>query len=77
MIRWYEQDEYASSIQKAVEVNKHLRHEFHACSVLIQNFITGVGEILKNTSSGYDQVEQVKSVRRLYEILHQLKKWSS
>ena len=53
----------------------NLRHEFIFSSLVISNFTTGLGELLVNTTSGYDQNLQANSLRRLWETLDALKSW--
>lgn len=52
-----------------------LRHELVLASLIINNFSTGVQEVLATTASGYDRNLQVASVQRLYETLYALKEW--
>jgi hypothetical protein len=53
------------------------RHEFAFASLVISNFVTGTGEILKPNAAGYDQRKQVESVRKIFEIIDALREWEA
>ncbi|QDU24307.1 ATP-binding protein [Urbifossiella limnaea] len=51
------------------------RHELVFGSLVIANFESGAGEVLRKNAAGYDQRAQVGSVRRLVEVIHRLVEW--
>lgn len=53
------------------------RHELVFASLAISNFRTAKNELLKPNAKGYDQGEQVKSLRRLFETIDALREWES
>ncbi len=73
----YRDGEYGRLLDKLIQDvgGKNLRHEFVFSSLVISNFTTGVGELLANTVSGYDQNLQAGSLRRLWETIGALKNW--
>lgn len=52
-----------------------LRHEFAFGSLVIKDFVTGRGELLKPDAQGYDHRCFVESLRRLLETVGALKDW--
>lgn len=73
----YRTGEYGQLLDQLIQNvgSNNLRHEFVFSSLIISNFTTGVGELLANTVSGYDQNLQANSLRRLWETVDALKKW--
>jgi hypothetical protein len=55
----------------------NFRHELAFASLVINNFATGAGDLLKKNLEGYDHKAQVESVRRLVELVGGLKDWES
>jgi hypothetical protein len=53
------------------------RHEFVFGSLVIGNFVTGSDETLRPNTQGYDQALQVKSLRKLFEMIDALRQWGS
>jgi hypothetical protein len=53
------------------------RHEVVFASLVIDNFRTGMNELLQENAAGYDYSLQVKSLRRLFETLDALRTWES
>jgi hypothetical protein len=53
------------------------REELAFGSLVICNFATGRGELLKENTAGYDHPEQVRSLRRLFETVGALRNWES
>ncbi len=74
---FYRAGEYGTIIDEVVGHlgQSRLRHEFAFTSLVISNFTTGRNEVLARTIAGYDQIQSVKSLRRLWEIFDALKKW--
>ncbi|MEN6451434.1 MAG: hypothetical protein ABFC96_13155, partial [Thermoguttaceae bacterium] len=73
----YRSGEYGKIVDEVVRHvgGDRLRHEFAFSSLVISNFTTGRDELLANTVAGYDQIRQVKSLRRLWETFDALKSW--
>jgi hypothetical protein len=55
--------------------NQQFRPELTTVSLVIANFLSGVGESLRKNVEGYDHQLQVGSVRRLFEVLDALREW--
>lgn len=53
----------------------NFRHERALGSLVISNFVTGRGELLAQTASGYDQNLQTDFFKRFWAALTALKKW--
>lgn len=53
------------------------RHEMVFTSLAISNFRTAKNELLVPNAKGYDQLEQVRSLRKLFETVDALRKWES
>lgn len=53
----------------------NFRFEMVPVSLLISNWVTADGEILRKNSAGYDHRRSVESVRRLLEVLSALQAW--
>lgn len=51
------------------------RQELLLASLVISNFDTPESERLRKNSEGYDQKAQMKTVRRLFEVLDALRQW--
>ena len=51
------------------------RHEHVACSLAINNFVTGKNELLKVPDKGYDQQRQLTSIKRLFAVVDGLMHW--
>lgn len=51
------------------------RFEYTLASLVISNFVSGDGELLKKNAEGYDHKRSVQSIRRLFEILDALRTW--
>lgn len=75
----YREGAYGAQIQdlQAHLGQHHFRHEFAFASLVISNFNTGVGERLAENVGGYDHPLQVKSLRRLFEVVEALKNWET
>ncbi|MDY3556046.1 hypothetical protein R5W24_005209 [Gemmata sp. JC717] len=75
--RWYREGEYGQLIEEiAVHKGDTFRHEFHPMSLVIGNLATKNEKLAKNVE-GYDQQQQVESVRRLFEVVEGLRKWGA
>jgi len=53
------------------------RHEMVFTSLTISNFRTAKNELLVPNAKGYDQLEQVRSLRKLFETVDALRKWET
>lgn len=53
------------------------RQERVATSLVISNFTTGLGEVLRQNTAGYDHRRSVESVRRIQEVLDALRAWEA
>ncbi len=53
------------------------RHEMVFASLAISNFRTAKNELLVPNAKGYDQLEQARSLRKLFETLDALRKWET
>lgn len=53
------------------------RHELVFASLAISNFRTAKNELLVPNAKGYDQREQVRSLRKLFETVDALRKWET
>jgi len=53
------------------------RHETVLSSLVISNFSSGAGEVLKPNAAGYDQHHQIQSLRKLFETLEALREWEA
>jgi hypothetical protein len=51
------------------------RHEQVFVSLLIRNLVTGRGEVLKNTTAGYDLAMQEQSFEKLLQVFNGLMEW--
>jgi hypothetical protein len=73
----YRSGEYGSIIDNLLQYvgRSNLRNEYVFSSLLINNFTTGLGELLASTVAGYDNNLQVNSLHRLWETLNALKNW--
>ncbi|WP_439629291.1 hypothetical protein [Gemmata sp.] len=74
---FYTSGGYADAVAAAGRVKgaSQFRHELTAASLVICNFATGRGEVLRKNTEGYDHRHQVESVRRLFELLDSLREW--
>jgi hypothetical protein len=75
----YQRQAYSALIKKIQDHHGigRFRHEFAFASLVIGNFVTGMGETLKTNRQGYDQRMQSESLRRLFEIVSGLKEWET
>lgn len=75
--QFYTSGDYASGLAPvlAAKGNAGFRHELVTASLVISNFETGVGEVLRPNAEGYDHRRSVESVRRLQEALDALREW--
>jgi hypothetical protein len=55
--------------------SSNFRHESVFASLVISNFTTGNGELLAETTAGYDQNLQADSLRRFVRTLEGLRQW--
>ena len=74
---FYTAGAYAAEIAK---IQSHhgeqlFRHELALASLVISNFRTGKGEVLKPNAAGYDQDYHVRSLRNLIGTLEALRRW--
>ena len=53
------------------------RHELVSACLVISNFLTGEGEVLRKNAEGYDHRRQVESLRRLFEVVMALMDWEA
>lgn len=77
--RHYREGPYGGEIDEIADhKGQHsFRHELILGSLVIRNFVTGVGERLAETVAGYDEQYRVSSVRRLWESLDALRQWEA
>lgn len=75
----YRDGEYGSEIRQILlQLNQQrFRHEFVFASLVIRNFVTGMGEKLKPNAEGYDHLLQVASLRHLIETVDALRTWEA
>ncbi len=68
---------YAEALTVLASARGHqlFRHELVPVSLVINNFLSGAGELLRKNTEGYDHRKQVESVRRLFEVLDALREW--
>ncbi len=73
----YRQGRFGGVFQNVVNAQqqKRFRHELAFCSLVISNFLTGSGELLKPNREGYDHQLQVESLRELFQMVDALKNW--
>jgi hypothetical protein len=73
----YRQCDYQRAIQEvSLKMSRAtFRHELHTMSLVISNLKTASGETLQENAKGYDQHLQAESQRRLFEIVHGLRRW--
>ncbi len=55
----------------------NFRYELLPLSLVISNFMSRDGEMLRTNTAGYDHRRQVESVRRLFEVLQALMEWEA
>ena len=74
---FYNEGEYAAEVAKIQ--NHHggrlFRHELALASLVISNFETGKGEMLKPNSAGYDHKHHVRSLQDVLGKLEALRRW--
>ena len=74
---FYTTGDYAAEIEKIK--NHHggrlFRHELALTSLVISNFETGKGELLKPNTAGYDHKHHVQTLRNLFGSLDALRRW--
>jgi hypothetical protein len=77
--RWYRTGEYGREIAGIIppRASATVRHELASLSLVISNFVTDRGEVLRRNAEGYDHRAQVESVRRLIELLDGLRAWEA
>lgn len=70
---------YGAEIKKLQDAHgvRLFRHELALASLVISNFKTGRGEVLKENTAGYDQECHARSFRALVEKLAALRQWES
>ncbi len=51
------------------------RHEWVFCSLLIRNWTTEAGEVLRPNTAGFDHPQHARGVRSLFDTVQQLMKW--
>jgi hypothetical protein len=73
----YREGPYAAEIAELRNQrgSRDFRHELALASLVISNFVTGMNELLKPNTEGYDQTLQIESLRRVFEIVAALKEW--
>lgn len=73
----YRQGKHGTDVDEMIKHcgGHNLRHEFVFGSLIINNFVTGRGEELTRTASGYDEKLKTRSLKRLWETLYALKSW--
>lgn len=73
----YTSGEYAALVEDVATSRgqRDFRHELVSASLVISNFTTGEGEVLRKNVEGYDHRRQVESVRRLFEVVTALLQW--
>lgn len=76
--RWLS-DEYSTQVasiarQKGIAT---FRHELIPVSLVIGNFVTQSGEVLRKNTAGYDHKRSVESIRRLLEVIDALRAWET
>lgn len=76
---FYATGDYADPLTNLTRARgeRQTRHEIIPVSLVISNLVTGQGEVLAKNVEGYDHQQQVKSIRRLFELLDALRKWES
>jgi energy-coupling factor transporter ATP-binding protein EcfA2 len=76
---YYRIGEYGSAIANLVAAKNPatFRHELAFASLVINNFATVAGDLLKKNIEGYDHTAQVESIRRLIELVGGLKDWEA
>ena len=77
--RHYRKGEYGAIIDRVIGNRgpERLRHEFAFSSLVISNYRTGKGELLRANQEGYDHELHVKSLRRLFETIDALRRWEA
>ena len=75
----YRTGDYGAEIANLVAAKNAatFRHELAFASLVINNFMTAGGELLKKNHEGYDHKAQVESVRGLVELVGGFKDWES
>ncbi len=75
----YREGEYGAKIRALLEGHdsRKVRHEFAFTSLVISNFVTDKGELLRKNAAGYDQKLHVESLRRILETIDALRNWGS
>ena len=74
---WYSGGEYHRAVSdvSAARGAAGFRHEWLGVSLVINNYRSGEGEVLRTNTAGYDARRQVESLRRLFEAVHALLEW--
>ena len=77
--RFYREGGFDDIIQsiKASQVNELFRHELAFASLVISNFMSSRGDLIAMNQAGYDHAQQVRSLRRLFELFDSLRKWEA
>ena len=75
----YTTGEYGAEVAGLVAVKAagRFRSELAFASLVIANFVTNTGDLLKKNLEGYDHKAQVESVRRLVEVVYGLSEWEA
>ncbi|MBY0460686.1 MAG: hypothetical protein K2V38_25490 [Gemmataceae bacterium] len=74
---FYTGGEYAAEVGKLLARLRtaRARVEVVLASLVVSNFVTGRGELLKNTAAGYDQTEHATALNGLVAALDGLRRW--
>jgi hypothetical protein len=76
--KWYSDGEYGDLVRELiVSKGTTFRHELHPLSLVIGKFVAAPDEVLAKNIRGYDQRDQVESVRRLFEVIDGVRLWAS
>ncbi|MBX9580338.1 MAG: hypothetical protein K2X87_08530 [Gemmataceae bacterium] len=73
----YRDGEWAAEVGKIAAQHGavQFRHEFCFASLVIANFSTGAGELLRTNTAGYDHGGYVVHLRKLIEVFDSLRRW--
>ncbi len=77
--RFYTEGEYANLLDTVSRTKGavNFRHELVKASLVISNFETSKGEILRKNTEGYDHRHCVGSLRLLLEAINSLREWEA
>lgn len=72
--RHYESGEYGGVIDEIEKLrgSHGFVHEYISASLVMQNLLSGRGEILADTTGGYDEVIQSANLQAVFETVHRL-----